>query len=39
MRDAGASELPGDAEALTKHMVAENVKWKMVIDAAGLEKQ
>jgi len=39
MRDAGASELPGDAEALTKHMVAENVKWKKVIDAAGLEKQ
>ena len=39
MRDVGASELPGDAEALTKHMVAENVKWKMVIDAAGLEKQ
>jgi tripartite-type tricarboxylate transporter receptor subunit TctC len=39
MRDAGASELPGDAEALTRHMVAENVKWKKVIDAAGLEKQ
>ena len=39
MRDTGASELPGDAEALVKHMVAENVKWKKVIDAAGLEKQ
>jgi tripartite-type tricarboxylate transporter receptor subunit TctC len=39
MRDAGASELPGDAEALARHMVAENVKWKKVIDAAGLEKQ
>lgn len=39
MRDAGASELPGDADALAKHMIAENVKWKKVIDAAGLEKQ
>ena len=39
MRDAGVSELPGDAEALVKHMLAENVKWKKVIDAAGLEKQ
>jgi tripartite-type tricarboxylate transporter receptor subunit TctC len=39
MRDAGASELPGDSEALARHMVAENVKWKKVIDAAGLEKQ
>jgi tripartite-type tricarboxylate transporter receptor subunit TctC len=39
IRDAGASELGGSSEDLAKHMVAENVKWKKVIDAAGLEKQ
>ena len=39
IRDAGAAELAGDAEALARHMVAENVKWKKVIDAAKLEKQ
>ncbi len=39
IRDAGASELPGDAEALTKQMVAENAKWKKVIEAAKLEPQ
>ena len=39
IRDAGASELPGDAEALTRHMVAENAKWKKVIEAAKLEPQ
>ena len=39
IRDAGASELVGDAEALTKHMVAENAKWKKVIEAAKLEPQ
>jgi tripartite-type tricarboxylate transporter receptor subunit TctC len=39
IREAGASELPGDAEALAKHMVAENAKWKKVIDAAKLEPQ
>ncbi|MDP1965259.1 MAG: tripartite tricarboxylate transporter substrate binding protein, partial [Reyranella sp.] len=39
IRDAGASELSGDAEALTKHMVAENAKWKKVIEAAKLEPQ
>ena len=30
---------PGDSEALARHMVAENAKWKKVIEAAGLEKQ
>ena len=39
IRDAGASELTGDAEALTKQMVAENAKWKKVIEAAKLEPQ
>ncbi|MBI3196958.1 MAG: tripartite tricarboxylate transporter substrate binding protein [Rhodospirillales bacterium] len=39
IRDAGASELTGDAAALTKHMVAENAKWKKVIEVAKLEPQ
>jgi len=39
IRDAGAAELSGDAEALTKQMVAENAKWKKVIEAAKLEPQ
>ena len=39
IRDAGASELPGTADDLVKHMLAENVKWKKVIDAAKLEPQ
>jgi hypothetical protein len=39
IRDAGASELPGDASALTKHIVAETAKWKKVIEAAKLEAQ
>ena len=39
IRDAGASELGGSSEDLARHMVAENVKWKKVIDAAKLEPQ
>ena len=39
IRDAGASELPGDAEDLARHMVAENKKWKYVIDAANIQRQ
>jgi tripartite-type tricarboxylate transporter receptor subunit TctC len=39
IRDAGASELGGSSEDLAKHMVAENIKWKKVIDAAKLEPQ
>ena len=39
IREAGAAELPGDAEALVKHMTAENAKWKKVIEAAKLEPQ
>jgi len=39
IRDAGASELPGDAQALSRHMVAENAKWKKVIETAGLQPQ
>jgi len=39
IRDAGAAELGGSSEDLARHMVAENTKWKKVIDTAGLEKQ
>jgi tripartite-type tricarboxylate transporter receptor subunit TctC len=39
IRDAGASELPGTAEDLARHMTAENLKWKKVIDAAKLKPQ
>jgi tripartite-type tricarboxylate transporter receptor subunit TctC len=39
IRDAGASELGGSSEDLAKHMAAENIKWKKVIDAAKLEPQ
>lgn len=39
IRDAGAAELPGDAAALSRHMVSENEKWKKVIAAAKLEPQ
>jgi tripartite-type tricarboxylate transporter receptor subunit TctC len=39
IRDAGASELPGDAEDLARHMVAENRKWKYVINAANIQRQ
>jgi tripartite-type tricarboxylate transporter receptor subunit TctC len=38
IRDAGATERPGKAEDLAKHMAAENKKWKYVIDAAKLER-
>jgi hypothetical protein len=39
IRDAGASELPGNAEDLARHMVAENRKWKYVIGAANIQRQ
>ncbi len=39
IRDAGAADLPGDAAALAKHMVDENVKWKKVIETAQLKPQ
>jgi tripartite-type tricarboxylate transporter receptor subunit TctC len=39
IRGAGASELPGNAEELAGYMVAENKKWKYVIDAAKLQRQ
>jgi tripartite-type tricarboxylate transporter receptor subunit TctC len=39
IRDAGAAELGGSSDDLAKHMVAENAKWKKVIEAAKLEPQ
>jgi tripartite-type tricarboxylate transporter receptor subunit TctC len=39
IRDAGASELGGSSEDLARHMAAENIKWKKVIEAAKLEPQ
>ena len=39
IRDAGAAELGGSSEDLVAKMVAENAKWKKVVDAAKLEKQ
>lgn len=37
IRDAGASERPGNTEDLARHIAAERIKWKQVIDAAGLQ--
>ena len=37
IRGSGASERPGNTEDLAKHIAAERIKWKKVIEAAGLE--
>jgi tripartite-type tricarboxylate transporter receptor subunit TctC len=37
IRNAGASARPGNAEDLARHISAETIKWKGVIDAARLE--
>jgi tripartite-type tricarboxylate transporter receptor subunit TctC len=39
IRESGASELPGNTDDLARHIVAERIKWKRVIDAAKLEPQ
>ena len=39
IRDAGAAPLPGSADALARHIAAETVKWKKVVDAAGLKPE
>lgn len=39
IRDAGASERPGNAEDLARHIAAENKKWKYVIGAANIQPQ
>jgi tripartite-type tricarboxylate transporter receptor subunit TctC len=37
IRDAGASERPGNTEELAKHITTERIKWKKVIEVAKLE--
>jgi len=39
IRESGASERPGNTEDLAKHITAERIKWKQVIEAAKLEPQ
>lgn len=38
-RGVGAVPLPGSADALARHIVSETVKWKKIVDAAGLKPQ
>jgi tripartite-type tricarboxylate transporter receptor subunit TctC len=39
IHEAGASERPGGTEDLAKHITAERIKWKKVIESARLEPQ
>lgn len=39
IRDAGASELVGTSDELAAHIKKETVKWKKVVEAAGLQPQ
>jgi tripartite-type tricarboxylate transporter receptor subunit TctC len=39
IRECGASERPGNAEELARHMGAERAKWKKVIETARLKPQ
>jgi len=39
IRESGALERPGTTEDLAKHITAERIKWKQVIEAAKLEPQ
>lgn len=39
IRDAGASELVGTDQELAEHIKKETVKWKKVVEAAGLQPQ
>jgi tripartite-type tricarboxylate transporter receptor subunit TctC len=39
IREVGASERPGNTEDLARHMAAERIKWKKVIEAARLQPQ
>jgi tripartite-type tricarboxylate transporter receptor subunit TctC len=38
-RAVGAVPLPGSADVLARHIAAETVKWKKIVDAAGLKPQ
>ncbi len=37
IREVGAVPLPGTAADLARHVAAETVKWKKIVDAAGLQ--
>jgi tripartite-type tricarboxylate transporter receptor subunit TctC len=39
IRDAGAADLGGSSEDLARHIAAETIKWKKVVEAAKLEPQ
>lgn len=39
MRGVGALPLPGSSEDLARHIAAETVQWKKIIDAAGLKPE
>lgn len=39
MRGVGALPLPGTSEQLAKHIAAETVRWKKIVDAAGLKPE
>lgn len=39
MRDVGALPLPGSADDLARHIAAETVQWKKIIDTAGLKPE
>ncbi len=39
IRDVGAVPLPGTADDLARHVAAETVKWKKIVDAAGLKPE
>ncbi len=39
IKDAGCSPIIGGSDALTKQIASETVKWKKVVDAAGLKPQ
>jgi tripartite-type tricarboxylate transporter receptor subunit TctC len=39
IRDAGAAELVGSSDELAAHIKKETVKWKKVVEAAGLQPQ
>ena len=38
IRESGASERPGNTEDLAKHITAERIKWKKVIEGANIAK-
>ena len=39
MRSVGAIPMPGSSEELARHISAETVRWKKIVDAAGLKPE